>query len=58
MTYGEYHYQAKNNVKLKNGVWVMDKPNGSVPPRMSREDAAKYYTMKFREYWKTSYKSK
>ena len=53
MTYGEYHYQVKYEMKLKNGEWVADKPNIKIPIRMSKEEAAKYYTLKFREYWKS-----
>ena len=51
MTYGEYNYLVKNNVKLKDGVWVADKPIMKVPTRMSKEDASTYYTLKFRNYW-------
>ncbi|EDZ63294.1 hypothetical protein SMGD1_2004 [Sulfurimonas gotlandica GD1] len=52
MTYGEYHYQVKYDMKLKDGVWKANKPNIKIPIRMSREEADKYYTLKFREYWK------
>ena len=55
MTYGEYNYHVKNNIKLRNGVWVADKPSGNIPTRMSREAAAVYYTLKFRKYWQRNY---
>jgi hypothetical protein len=52
MTYGEYYYQVKYDMKLKDGEWVANKPNIKIPTKMSREEAAKYYTLKFRKYWK------
>ena len=52
MTYGEYYYQVKYDMKLKDGEWVANKPNIKIPSKMSREEAAKYYTLKFRKYWK------
>ena len=53
MTYGEYNYLVKHKMKLKDGIWVVSKPSTSVPTRMSRKDAAIYYTLKFREYWES-----
>lgn len=52
MTYGEYYCQVKNDMKLKNGEWIANKPKIKIPIRMSRKEADKYYTLKFREYWK------
>jgi len=51
MTYGEYHYLIKYDMKLVNGEWVVNKPNIAIPNRMSKEKANKYYREKFREYW-------
>lgn len=51
MTYGEYYYRVKNDMKLINGNWVSKSLNIKVPSRMSREDAAIYYNEKFRKYW-------
>ena len=53
MTYGEYNYLVKNEMKLKDGVWVVNRPSISVPTRMSRKDAAIYYTLKFSKYWES-----
>jgi hypothetical protein len=52
MTYGEYHYAVKYDMRLVNGEWVVNKPNITIPNKMSKEDAGIYYTNKFREYWK------
>ncbi len=51
MTYGEYYYLVKYDMKLVNGDWVVNKPNIAIPNRMSKEDANSYYNRKFREYW-------
>jgi len=53
MTYGEYHYLVKYDMKLVNGEWVVNKPNITIPSKMSKEDANEYYNRKFREYWAT-----
>jgi hypothetical protein len=53
MTYGEYHYKVKHELKLKNGVWTAYKPRMGVPTRMSTTEASKYYTLKLREYWES-----
>ena len=51
MTYGEYNYLVKESMKLKNGVWIANKPAMSVPARISRSEASAYYTLKFKKYW-------
>ena len=51
MTYGEYHYQVKYDMHLKDGVWVTNKPKISIPIKMSKDEALQYYTNKFRKYW-------
>lgn len=51
MTYGEYYYLVKYNMKLVGGKWVANAPKIKIPPKMSREDAAVYYTRKLKEYW-------
>ena len=56
MTYGEYHYLIKYDMKLKDGVWVTTKPNATIPSQMSRDEAAVYYTKKLREYWNSKSK--
>ncbi len=53
MTYGEYHYLVKYDMKLKNGKWVATKPHSSIPKKMSRDSASTYYKEVFRLYWKT-----
>jgi len=53
MTYGEYYYQVKYDMKLVDGNWIANTPKMKVPTRMSREEADIYYTRKFREYWDT-----
>jgi len=52
MTYGEYYYLIKNEMRLKDGVWVTSKPNIAIPPKMKRKDALKYYQQKFNNYWR------
>ena len=52
MTYGEYYYLVKYDMKLVNGNWISKPLNIKIPRRMSREDAAIYYTEKLRKYWK------
>lgn len=51
MTYGEYYYRVKYDMKLVDGEWVANKPKMKVPNRMSKEEADIYYTEKFRKYW-------
>ena len=51
MTYGEYYYQVKYDMILVDGNWVTNKPKMKIPPKMSKEKAAVYYTRKFRKYW-------
>jgi len=53
MTYGEYYYLLKYDMKLKDGVWVTSKPKITIPHKMSRKDADIYYASKFNEYWKS-----
>ena len=54
MTYGEYYYQFKYDMKLVNGSWVSTPPTKKIPSQMDREEASVYYTLKFREYWNHS----
>lgn len=58
MTYGEYHYLVKYDMKLVNGEWVVNKPNVTIPNKMSKEAANTYYNRKFRDYWDTLNKKK
>ena len=51
MTYGEYYYLLKNDMKLKDGVWVAEKPKGVIPSKMSKKEAVVYYTKKLNQYW-------
>lgn len=51
MTYGEYYYLVKYDMKLVDGTWVAKTPYIKVPEKMSRNAASTYYTLKFREYW-------
>ena len=51
MTYGEYYYLLKYDMKLVDGIWVTKKPSIKIPPRMSNKEASKYYTLKFQNYW-------
>ena len=51
MTYGEYYYLVKSDMKLKDGVWITNRPNITIPLRMSKKEAVIYYNSKFRRYW-------
>jgi len=51
MTYGEYYYLVKYDMRLKNGVWVTSKPKMTIPTKMSKKDALEYYCNKFEKYW-------
>ena len=51
MTYGEYYYLVKYDMKLVDGSWIVKPPNIRIPNKMPREEASIYYTLKFREYW-------
>ena len=53
MTYGEYYYLVKYDMRLKNGVWVTSKPKMTIPTRMSKKDALEYYGDKFDLYWES-----
>ncbi len=52
MTYGEYYYLVKYDMKLIDGVWVSRKPSVTIPTKMVKKEATVYYTNKFRKYWK------
>ncbi len=56
MTYGEYYYLVKYDMKLKDGVWITSKPNTSIPSQMSRDEASVYYNKKLRDYWNSKQK--
>ncbi len=56
MTYGEYHYMVKYDMKLVNGEWVVNKPNIAIPLKMSKEKASIYYKKKFNNYWNSKSK--
>ena len=51
MTYGEYYYRVKYDMKLVDGSWVTKPPYSKIPTRMSKQEASIYYTLKFRKYW-------
>ncbi len=51
MTYGEYYYLVKYDMKLLNGNWITKPPNMKIPIKMSKEEASIYYTRKLRDYW-------
>jgi len=53
MTYGEYYYLVKYDMKLIDGVWVSRKPSVTIPTKMTKIDATAYYKAKFKKYWKT-----
>ena len=56
MTYGEYHYQVKYDMCLRDGVWVTNKPKITIPIKMTKKEAAAYYTEKFNNYWNSNHK--
>ena len=51
MTYGEYYYLVKYDMKLVDGSWIVKPPYKKIPHKMSTQDASVYYTLKFRKYW-------
>ncbi len=53
MTYGEYFYHIKYNMNMELGKWKSNKPHITVPKRMPREKAIKYYTNKLSKYWES-----
>lgn len=52
MTYGEYYYRVKYDMKLVDGNWISKPLNIKIPRRMSRDDAAIYYIQKLKKYRK------
>jgi len=50
MTYGEYHYLIKYDMKLVNGSWVAKKPHNTIPSKMSKEEASIYYNLRLIYY--------
>lgn len=56
MTYGEYHYLVKYDMKLVNGEWIVNKPNIAIPSKMSKKEAGVYYNLKLQAYWNTKVK--
>jgi len=50
-TYGEAHFIFKDSMRLVNGLWESSKIPPHLP-KMKREDAFKYYNLKFKKYWK------
>jgi len=53
MTYGEYYYRVKYDMKLVDGTWISQPLNMKIPIKMSKDEASIYYTCKLREYWKS-----
>jgi len=53
MTYGEYYYLVKYDMKLVDGSWIAKPPYKKIPHKMSTQDASIYYTLKFRKYWES-----
>ncbi len=53
MTYGEYYYRIKYDMRLKDGKWVTSRPNMNIPKKMTRVVASQYYSHKLAYYWKT-----
>lgn len=51
MTHGERFAYLKANIDLKKSVAEILIPFGRMPKRMEYEDAAIYYTRKFRRYF-------
>ena len=58
MTYGEYYYLVEYDMKLVDGTWVTKPSYKKIPRRMSSQEAAIYYTEKFRKYWDEREKNK
>ena len=56
MTYGEYYYLVKYDMKLVDGTWISKPPYVKIPKRMSKEDASIYYTNKFSKYFQSKNK--
>ncbi len=52
MTYGEYYYLIKYDMRLIDGAWVTTKPKVTVPTKMRKNEALVYYTNKLKKYWK------
>ena len=52
ITYGEYYYRVKYDMKLVDGNWISKPLNMKTPRRMSRKDAAIYYIQKLKKYRK------
>ena len=51
MTYGEYYYLVKYDMRLVDGSWISKPSKIKIPLKMSKDEASIYYTHKFREYW-------
>ncbi len=58
MTYGEYYYRVKYDMKLVNGNWLSKPLNIKIPQKMSRDESTIYYNEKFRKYWDDIKKNK
>jgi len=41
---------------LRDGVWVTNKPKITIPIKMTKKEAAAYYTEKFNNYWNSNHK--
>ena len=53
MTYGEYYYLVKYDMKLVDASWIVKPPYKKIPHKMSKPDASIYYTLKFKKYWES-----
>lgn len=53
LTHGEQWFKQKQEIDLKVGVEYCGGASNNLPPRMSRDEAAKYYNTKFFNYWLT-----
>ncbi|MCX6076033.1 MAG: hypothetical protein NTW78_04010 [Campylobacterales bacterium] len=55
MTYGEQWFLQKQAIDLKSDVEGCGSPSNNLPPKMSRDEASKYYNTKFFNYWLTQF---
>jgi hypothetical protein len=51
LTHGEAYVLKKETINFKNELKVINVTLESLPKRMERDEALKYYTTKFKNYW-------
>jgi len=58
MTHGEVYVARKTNINFKQNLGSITRSLEKLPKKMSKEEASRYYSIKFTTYWLKQYRLK